>query len=283
VDYKVAKAGTSSYPFILGLDVAGIVEGIGEGVTNWKIGERVCYHGSLWKQGGYAQYSLVPPNVVARIPEEISFEDAAAILCAGMTAYQALYRKITLKSSDVVLVQGGAGGVGGFAIQLACQSGATVITTASTQNHQFVNMLGANYVIDYRQENVKEKVLEITNGRGVDIIVDTISSASATEGLSMLAFGGHLLCIAGLPDFSRIIPFTRALSIHELALGAAHASGDQKAQADLSEMASELLQLLKEKKLNAMVTKTVSLEEVPSALTSLMDRHVVGKIVANKF
>jgi NADPH:quinone reductase-like Zn-dependent oxidoreductase len=284
VDYKVAGRDLGEYPRILGLDVAGVVHQIGDGVVGLSIGDRVCYHGNLKKQGGgYAQYASIPAHVFAKIPHGVTFEDAASVLCAGMTAYQAINRKVTLKKGQTILIQGGAGGVGGYAIQIAALYGVTIFTTASAENSDYVKQLGAQISIDYQKENVKQRVLELTNGCGVDVVVDTISSQSATEGLGMLAFGGQLVCITGLPDFSVITPFTKAPSIHEIALGAAHSSGNKKAQEDLSHMASELLELVKQKKLSTMVTETISLEEVPRALEKLSKRHVKGKIIVNKF
>jgi len=283
VDYKVGDRDMGVYPRILGLDVAGTIDQIGEGVVGHKIGDRVCYHGDLKKQGGYAQFAVVNALAVAKIPDDVSFEEAAAILCAGMTAYQSIFRKIVLKPEHTILIHGGAGGVGGFAIQLAALVGATIITTASSQNSDFVKKLGATYCIDYQKENVKERVLQLTNNLGVDVVLDTISSQSATEGLSMLAFGGHLLCISGLPDFSVLVPFTKSPSIHEIALGAAHSSGDRKAQEDLSHMAKALLTLLQQKKISSLISETITLHQVPVALEKLKSRHVKGKIIMNQF
>eukprot|EP01124_Arcella_intermedia_P026210 TRINITY_DN4867_c0_g2_i1.p1 TRINITY_DN4867_c0_g2~~TRINITY_DN4867_c0_g2_i1.p1 ORF type:complete len:201 (+),score=63.53 TRINITY_DN4867_c0_g2_i1:405-1007(+) len=200
-----------------------------------------------------------------------------------MTAYQALYRKLTLRPTDHILIHAGAGGVGLFGIQLAKLSGATVLTTASPNNHNFVRQLGADHVIDYQHEDVKQKVLELTQGRGASVILDTVSSESASEGLGYLGFGGHLLCVGGLPDFSVIVPFKRAPSVHEIALGAAYRSGDLEALKDLGRMSQELLHLVEKKKLLPKVTKTISLEEVPQALKELLARHVTGKIVVNSF
>ena len=114
----------------------------------------------------------------------------------------------------------------------------------------------------------------------VDIVINTIDSDSATQDLKRVAFGGHLACVAGFPDFSKIEPFTRAISIHESALGGAHLSGDRTAQADLARMGKELIELVREEKLSPMLTKVISLEEIPQALISLSQRHVRGKIVA---
>ena len=282
VDYKTAEWGWQSWlwPHILGLDVAGSIEAVGSEVNSWKPGDRVFYHGDLSKPGGYAEFAVAPAHILAKIPSEVRFENAAAIPCAGFTAWQILSRKIPVKPDQTLLVHGGAGGVGGFAVQMGRYLGLKVLTTCSAANFSAVKKLGADHLIDYTSEDVSTLVNEITNGRGVDIVINTIDSDSATQDLKRVAFGGHLACVAGFPDFSKIEPFTRAISIHESALGGAHLSGDRTAQADLARMGKELIELVREEKLSPMLTKVISLEKIPQALISLSQRHVRGKIVA---
>ncbi|MCK6259111.1 zinc-binding dehydrogenase [Fictibacillus sp. KIGAM418] len=282
VDYKTATNGNPNwtYPHILGLDTAGVVVETGVGVTQWKKGDRVVYHGDLTKKGGYAEYTVVTAHTVSRIPDSVSFEDAAAIPTAGYTAYQSLFRKLPFDQVETILIHGGAGGVGGFGVQMAKLAGKLVISTASSHNHDYVKSLGADYVIDYREEDIKAKVMEITSGRGVDAVVDAVSRQSATDSLDLLAFMGHIVYIAGAPDFTKITPFTKVVSYHEIALGAAHQSNDERSEKDLAVMGDEMLKLMAEGKLASMLKETVSLEEVPEALVRLSERHVKGKIVA---
>ena len=282
VDYKTAANGNDawSYPHILGLDVAGVIADIDQENTSFKVGDRVYYHGNLARPGGYAEYALAPAHILAPVPAGILFEDAAALPCAGFTAWQILSRKIKPAEGQTILIHGGAGGVGGFAIQLAAHLGLTIITTCSQANFEAVKALGADHCIDYGKENVTARVLEITGNRGVDAAINTIGSDSATKDLERLAFGGHLACVDGLPDFTRIVPFTKAISIHESALGGAHLSGDIPSQKDLARMGCEMMDLLRQKKISSMLAKTIPLAEVPDALTRLSDRHVRGKIVA---
>ena len=156
VDYKLAADGVDSwqYPFVLGLDVAGIVEAVGSQVEQWQKGDRIFYHGSLLRNGAYAEYTIAPTRVVTAIPESLSFIEAAAIPCAGFTAYQALHRKIGIKAGQTILVQGGSGGVGGFAVQIAKAASLKVVATCSQANLDYVRDLGADYAIDYRHEDV---------------------------------------------------------------------------------------------------------------------------------
>ncbi|SRR5579875_134033 len=281
-DYKLASAGTPdwSYPFILGIDVAGVVEALGPDVTDWEEGDKVYFLGNHLKPGGYAQYTLAPAHVLAWMPDGLSFAEAAAIPCAGFTAYQSLHRKMHVQAGKTILVHGGAGGVGGFAVQLAKAAGLKVITTCSSHNRNFVQRLGADEVIDYRSEDVATRVAEVTGGRGVDYLLDTIGSDSATQALGLLSFLGQIACVAGLPDISQVVPFEKALSIHEVALAGAYKSSDLPAQEDLAKMGRELGSMLSKGQVRPMLEQVVKLEEIPDALVRLSMRHVRGKIVA---
>ncbi|MDX2272983.1 MAG: zinc-binding dehydrogenase [Cyanobacteriota bacterium] len=282
VDYKLAATGHPNwaYPFILGLDVAGVISDIGSAVTDWQVGEAVYYHGDLSQPGGFAEYALTTAHTLAPLPGGLSYPAAAAVPCAGWTAYQALYRKLHIQAGQTILVHGGAGGVGGFAVQLAALAGLRVFSTCSTHNHDYVRGLGAAEVIDYRHEDVGARVLDLTDGRGVDAIVDTVSRASATAGLHWLAYGGGIACVADLPDIEQIPPFTKAFSVHEIALGAAHLSGDPLAPLDLARMGREMGSLLTQGKISPMLEQVVDFQGIPTALEHLAHHHPRGKIVA---
>jgi NADPH:quinone reductase len=282
VDYKTGNGGNPNwtYPHILGLDSAGIVEEVGSGVTNIKVGDNVVYHGDLTKKGGYAEYGVTTAHTVSLIPEGISFEDAAALPTAGYTAYQALFHKMHAAKGQTILVHAGAGGVGGFAVQLAKNAGLTVLTTASSANHEYVRSLGADYAIDYREEDFVEKALEITNGLGVDLVLDTVGRDNADKSLKALAFNGQIAFIAGPPNVNDAISFAHPLSFHQVALGSVHESNHIREQRTLAEIGNHMLSLLQEGKINSMVEKVISLEDVPEALVELSTRRVKGKIVA---
>lgn len=281
VDYKLAGRGNPawSYPHILGLDVAGTVHAVGDGVTQWKAGDRVYYHGNLARPGGYAEYAVTTAHTVAAIPESVSFIDAAAVPCAGLTAYQGIVRKLRVSRGQTVWVQGGAGGVGGFGIQLVKALGGTAITTASARNADYVRGLGADHVIDYNTEDVVAKILEITDGQGVDAVQSAVDGDTADQGIAVLAFGGAMTCIAGLPAMSED-SFSKANSVHRIALGAAHQSNNRAAQEDLGTMAREMIDMVAQGTVTSMVEQTMSMEQVPDGLAQLQTRHVRGKIVA---
>ncbi|MFC0524396.1 zinc-binding dehydrogenase [Pontibacillus salicampi] len=282
VDYKIATNGNPNwtYPHVLGVDGAGIVEEIGEGVTEVKPGDRVVYHGNMQKDGNFAEYAKTPAHTVSIIPDSLSFEDVAAIPCAGYTAYQALFRKMNLEAGQHIIIHAGAGGVGGFAIQLAKYAGLKVITTASGANHDYVKQLGADYAIDYKEEDFVKRALEITNGEGVHAVLDTVSGDNATKSIEAIGFNGHIAFIAGAPDITANIHFARSLSFHQIALGGAHMVNNHHQQQDLSRMGNEMVELLAEGHISSLLEEVVNLEEVPEALERLSQRHVRGKIVA---
>lgn len=265
-----------TYPHILGLDVAGTIDAIGEGVTGWSVGDRVAYHGDLRKSGGLAQYAVTEAYALARIPDSVPFVDAAALPCAGMTAWQAIDR-LRLGAGDTILVTAGNGGVGGFAIQLAALRGARVVTTASS-DAQRLHRLGATTVVDYTRKDVGD-ALRAASTDGFDGIVDTVGSANATGLLEHLAFAGGIACIAGRPDLAALPPFGGAPSIHLIALGAAHAAGTAKDKVALSSMLDGLLSLVTERRLDPMVTATCDLDGASGALAEIEGRHVHGKLV----
>lgn len=279
VDYKATKNPAWTFPHIPGVDLAGVVEQIGPG-AEVKIGDRVAIHTNLQRDGAFAEYVLVDTRALAPIPEDVSFAEAAAILCAGMTAYEAIVQKMNTTGKETILIHAGAGGVGGIGIQLAKRLGLKVATTASTENHEWVKRLGADLAIDYKKENVTEVIRDWTNDRGADLIFNTVGRNEATADLGRLSFSGQLAFIAGGPDQSVVKPFTLSPSIHEVALAAAYASEDDRAIRNLGHMASELLQLVATKELDPLVTEEIPAADIVKGLQRLSERHVRGKIIA---
>ncbi len=283
VDAKLALSGWPSwrYPHVLGLDVAGIVWSVGEEVQNWREGDAVVFHGDLRRPGGLAELVCAPAHVLASIPESVPFADAAALPCAGLTAFHILFRRMHLHPGQTLLVQGGAGGVGGFAVQLAAYHKLQVVATCSARNFPTVLDLGAMHVLDYESEEWPEDVMELTDDRGVDAAIDIVSSQSAAQTLELLAYGGQLACVAGMPDLGADAPFMRGISIHDIALGGAYLSGDYRAQQDLAKMLDELLSLVARHEIQPRVERLVEWDEVGEALKGLLDGHTRGKLVAN--
>lgn len=270
-----------SWPHVLGLDVVGVVDAVGAGVDAVSVGDRVANHGDLRRPGGLAEFIIVDALTVARVPDSVGSVAAAALPCAGMAAYQATVRRLRVAAGQTVLITAAAGGVGGFAVQLATHAGARVIATASAANHDRVRSLGAAEVIDYRNQDVEALVWELTDGRGLDAVVDTLGSESATASLHLLAYGGGVACVAGRADLGDVDPFTIAPSVHEIALGSAHSHGDIAARRHLSTDLTELLRLVDQGQLDPMVERVVSLADARQGLADLAGRHVRGKLVVD--
>ncbi|WP_414839367.1 NADP-dependent oxidoreductase [Carnobacterium sp. TMP28] len=183
------------FPIILGWDVAGIISEVGEEVTEWKVGDKVFARPETTRFGTYAEFTVVDQHLLAKIPANISFEEAAAVPLAGLTAWQALVDHGKLKKGETVLIHAGAGGVGTYAIQLAKNIGAKVITTASEKNHDLLVGLGADQVIDYKTENFVD-ILD-----GVDLVLDTMGGEIQNESFKVLKpLTGRMISIVGLTD-----------------------------------------------------------------------------------
>ena len=283
VDYKVAAAGSDlwSYPHVLGVDAAGVIEAVGSGVQDWEPGDRVFYVANWRRPGSYAEFNVAPSHTIARLPASVSYVDGAAIPCAGLTAYNVVHRRLHCKSGNLVLVHSGSGAVGGFAIQLAKRLGATVVTTCSTANADYVRSLGADEVIDYRTEDVFKRAQEIAGPRLFDGIVDTIGPRNAVDNLRLLAPEGGVAFIAGIPDLSSVPDLPYSIAIHDIGLGGGLIAPQfRHQQEDLAKMATEMIALVEKGEVRSLVSQVISLKEVPRSLTTLADGHVRGKIVA---
>jgi NADPH2:quinone reductase len=283
VDYKVAAMGSDlwRYPHVLGVDVAGVVAGVGPEVENWKTGDRVFYVTTWRRPGGFAEMHTVPAHTVAAIPEAVTFTDAVAIPCAGLTAYCALHRRLHVKPGDQVLVHSGGGGVGGFAVQLANRAGATVIATCSAANRDYVRALGATAVIDYRTEDVFRRAQELAGPRMYDAIIDPIGPQNGVNNLRLLAPEGGVAFIGGLPDLSRVDDLPYSIAIHDIGLGGVLVAPQfRRLQEDLGRMAAEMIALVARGEIRSTVSEIISLQEIPKGLVTLAEGHVRGKIVA---
>ena len=173
-------------PAVLGLEGAGEVEAIGEGVGDFQVGDRVGY--CVAGLGAYAERRIIPADRAIKLPGDISFESAAAILLKGMTAEYLIRRLFAVKKGDAVLFHAAAGGVGLIACQWLKKIGATVIGTAGNEEKaQLAREHGCDYVILYRQENVADKVREITSGKGVAVAYDSVGRDTFDATLNSLA------------------------------------------------------------------------------------------------
>ena len=199
IDWKV-RAGYLTdmlpfeFPIILGWDAAGIIVEKGSNVTNFEVGERVFTRPATTRQGTYAEYAPVDENLLAKMPASMSFEEAAAIPLAGLTAWQCLVDFAGVKKDDKVLIHAGAGGVGTFAIQIAKSLGAYVTTTASEENEELVKSLGADQVINYKTEDFSQILHDY------DFVLDSMGGEVQSNSYKVLKPKGKLVSIAAPPN-----------------------------------------------------------------------------------
>jgi len=178
---------------IPGLEIAGIITAVGAGISRWKIGDKVC---ALVWGGGYAEYCNVPGGQCLPIPDDLTFIEAASLPETFFTVWSNVFDRGQLKPGESLLVHGGSSGIGVAAIQMAAAMGSTVYVTAgSDEKCRFCESLGAAKAINYKTENFPDRIKELTNGRGVDVILDMIGGDYTPGNLLVLADDGRLVMI----------------------------------------------------------------------------------------
>jgi NADPH:quinone reductase-like Zn-dependent oxidoreductase len=196
-DHKVRRGGgnytLSQFPHILGRDFSGVVSAVGAGVSDLTVGDAVFGVLDQGNEGTYAEKLVVRAALVAKKPDTLSYAEAAALGLISLTALTAIEDTAKLTRGETILIQGGAGGVAGFAIELAKHIGATVITTASARNHDYVRKLGADRVIDYNKEDFT------MIGAICDVVFDTVGGGVRAGCYSVLKPSGRLVWIAPAP------------------------------------------------------------------------------------
>jgi NADPH:quinone reductase-like Zn-dependent oxidoreductase len=196
-DWKVRTGQSyrkSQFPHVLGRDFSGVVSGVGAGVTDLRVGDPVFGVTEASQEGAYAEKIAIRAAIVARKPDSISHVDAAALALAGLTALVSVEDTLKLKAGETILIQGGAGGVAAFAIQLAKHIGARVITTGRAANHAYLRAIGADEIIDYTAQDFTKTV------SGCDAVFDTVGGDVAQRSFAVLKSGGRAAFIASGPQ-----------------------------------------------------------------------------------
>jgi NADPH:quinone reductase len=203
VDAKFRAEGDSiglEAPIVLGADVSGVVEEVGPGVTDLAAGDEVYYTPEVFgphSNGAYADYHAAKADIVATKPVVLTHEEAAGVPLAGGTAYEAPVRRLAVRVGETVLIHGGAGGVGSFAVQIARAAGARVLATADPDNQEVLKELGGDVAIDYQGQDVTEVALEETGGEGVDAVFDAVGGGTIVESIPATKPFGRLATILG--------------------------------------------------------------------------------------
>jgi len=265
------------FPFSPGSDVAGVVEAVGAKVKHFKPGDEVF---GIKAYGGFAEKIALDGRMCIPKPPEMPFEKAASFLFAYGTSLYALQNRGQLQKGETVLILGASGGVGLTAVELVKQMGATVIAAASTtEKLALCKQYGADYLINYQEEDLKSKLKEITDGKGVDIVYDPVGGPYTEPALRGMAWNGRYLVIgfaAGeIPKIPLNLPLLKGCQIVGVFFGAFA----QKNPMGLMELLGQLMQFFQANQLQPHIQQTFPLEEAPKALEMMMERKVMGKLV----
>nr|WP_298991646.1 NADPH:quinone oxidoreductase family protein [uncultured Polaribacter sp.] len=265
------------FPFSPGSDVAGIIEKVGNKVSHLKVGDEIV---GFIPYGGYAEKAILKAKDCFPKPKGMSMVNASAFLLAYGTSYHALKDRAKLKKDETILILGASGGVGLTALELAKLMGAKVIAAASTKEKlDLCKQFGADELINYKEESVKDKVKELTNGKGVDVIYDPVGGHFSELALRAIAWKGRHLVIGFANGEIPKIPINLTLLKGASIVGVFWGAFAQKEPKKSLENIKELLTWFATGKLNPHIDNTYALQNATKALEDMMQRKVKGKIV----
>lgn len=264
-------------PFVGGNEAAGVVTAVGEGVSDIRVGDRVCYQGT---PGAYAEERIAPAEKLVPIPDGVDDRTAAAIMLKGLTAYYLLFKTWPLKPGETILWHAAAGGTGLIATQWARALGATVIGTAGgPEKVRIAREHGCHHVIDYKTEDFPSRVREITGGRGVDVVFDGVGKATFEGSLDclrprgLMASFGNASGVVAVPDLGVLarkgsLYLTRPTGTHYFAR-----------RQDLLEGAKALFDAVLSGAIRVKIGETFALSDVARAHRALEARETTGSVV----
>jgi NADPH:quinone reductase-like Zn-dependent oxidoreductase len=260
VDYKIRRGGyprvtEADLPVTLGRDVAGTIETAGGAL---KVGDEVYAHLD-WDDGGYADYTLCAPSGIAKKPASLNMVEAAAVPLAATTAWQGLFDRGGLKAGETVLIHGGSGAVGGFAVQFAKIAGAKVIATASGEGVEMVRSFGADVVVDYKTQKFEDFAHD------VDLVLDLIGKETQDRSFAVIKPGGRLM--------------SAVQAIDEAKLKERGITGERYIATPNADQLAHFAELIDEKRVVVTLAKTFPLAEASAAHRCLEDDHPRGKVV----
>lgn len=270
----VSRAANLTWPLIIGWDVAGEIESVGSSVRGRSVGERVV---ALIPQGGYAELALAPGTDVVLLPDNVSFDEAASLPVAYLTAWYALLRRAGLQRGETALIQAGASGVGVAGIQIAKNQGATVIATAgSNEKVEFCHRLGADHAMNYTNRDLLQEAGRITANTGVDVVLESVGGETLVKSLEVLASSGRLISVGNTSrqpahlDIATII--AKRCRIEGFSL---------LAQTGLPQELSNLVQEVSRGAFRPVIDRVYPLEEAAAAHRYIGERHNMGKVILN--
>jgi NADPH:quinone reductase-like Zn-dependent oxidoreductase len=260
IDWKIREGYLQEFvplPVMLGSDVAGDIEAVGEGVEGWEVGTAVYGLKGL-RGGAYADYTTILPHEIAKKPSTLSYTEAATVPHAALTAWYALFNTANLQAGQRVLVHAAAGGVGHFAVQFAKLKGAYVIGTASARHEDFLRGLGIDEIVDYTTTSFENVV------RDVDVVLDAVGFDVTERSLQVLKPGGTMACIVTPPDFEA----AAQRQIH-----AQYISGQPS-----TEILTEIAELIDAGKVKPFIQQVFPFEQLNEAMQVSQSLHVQGKL-----
>ncbi len=265
------------FPFSPGLEVSGEILEVGNGVTHLNIGDRVV---AVCGYGGFAEEVCVDATVVLPIPKIVDYTTAAGFVVTYGTSHIALDHRGQLKAGEVLLVHGAAGGVGLTAVEIGKLMGATVIATASTPAKlELAASYGADHLINYREEDFKDKVKALTGGKGADVIFDPVGGDVFDQSLRCIRWEGRLLVIGFASGRIPKLPVNLAMVKNYSAVGVYWGSYIQHNPKVLTDSLAILFNWYAEGKLNPYISQTFPMEQAVDALNVLTSRKATGKVV----
>lgn len=287
VDAKFREVGAPRLPKTTGSDIAGTVAAVGADVEGYDEGERVFatgLHVGRFEGGSFADFAVVPKDLLATLPDDVSFEAGAAVGLVGVTAWRALVDHGRLEPGGTAFVHGGNGGVGHVAVGLADAMGATPVATARSEHHEVVQDLGAETVLDYRRDDLTQAAIEAMGGAagdatgGADLVLDHMADRYLAMDVDLAAFGGHVVLITGdeatIPNVSTAR--SKELTIHPMSMSNLATHPDVP---NIGPRLGRLGRLLSEGRLEVLVDRTYALEEAAEAHRAVLEESIVGKIV----
>jgi NADPH2:quinone reductase len=262
-----------SLPYTPGTDAAGVVEAVGGNVKRFKSGDRVYTNGSV--TGVSAELAVCDESRVHHLPSQVSFQQGAALGVPYGTAFRALFQRGGAKAAETVLIHGASGGVGSACVQFARAAGLTVIGTGgSEKGRELVLREGAHHVLDHRAADYDKRLMELTGGRGVDLIVEMLANVNLAKDLTMLAPAGRVVVVGnrGTIEIDPRQAMSREASILGLTLFAA-------TESDLAEIHAAIVAGLENGSLRPVVGQEIPLYEAGAAHQSVMEPGAYGKVV----
>ena len=264
-------------PYIPGREGAGVVDAVGEGVTQLRVGERVAWAGY---PGAYAEKALVPEALAVPLPAGIDFRTAAAVMLQGMTAHYLVHSAYPLGPGKRVLIHAGAGGVGLLAIQMARQLGATVYTTVSNEEKAAAALeAGAHGVILYTRQDVTKEILRLTGGEGVHVVYDSVGKDTLKSSLDSLAPRGCLVVFGQSSGAIEPVATETLASRGSLFLTRTRLQDYIRTRDELLERASAVLDAVAARRLKVWIHSVHPLAAAPKAHRLLEGRKTIGKVL----